>query len=69
VLTQSVMWTALHVCHTPTRRSSVVEFFQGYLGQPPAGFPEPLRSRVLKGKSVIAGRPGASMPPLDLDGL
>ncbi|KIY91256.1 pyruvate carboxylase subunit A [Monoraphidium neglectum] len=26
---------------------SVVEFMQGYIGQPPAGFPEPLRSRPL----------------------
>jgi len=49
--------------------SSVVEYFQGYLGQPPAGFPEPLRSRVLKGKHTIQGRPGASLAPLDLDGL
>ena len=28
---------------------SVVEFLQGYLGQPVNGFPEPLRSRVRKG--------------------
>ncbi|MEW5296933.1 MAG: hypothetical protein WDW36_000179 [Sanguina aurantia] len=49
--------------------SSVVEFFQGYLGQPPSGFPEPLRSRVLKGKGVIEGRPGASLPHLDLVGM
>jgi len=49
--------------------SSVVEFFQGYLGQPPGGFPEPLCSRVLKGKSGISGRPGASLPPLNLEAL
>jgi len=49
--------------------SSVVEFLQGYLGQPAFGFPEPLRSRVLKGKSSIVGRPGASLAPLDLDGM
>jgi len=45
---------------------SVVEYFQGYIGQPPGGFPEPLRSRVLKGKPSLDGRPGASMPPVDL---
>lgn len=28
--------------------ASVVEFMQGYIGQPSFGFPEPLRSRVLK---------------------
>ena len=26
---------------------SVVEYFQGYIGIPPGGFPEPLRSKVL----------------------
>ncbi|CAM9527347.1 unnamed protein product [Ectocarpus sp. 12 AP-2014] len=47
---------------------SVVEYFQGYLGIPPYGFPEPLRSKVLKGKtlpngkSCFDGRPGAEMP-------
>jgi hypothetical protein len=98
---------------------SVVEFMQGYIGQPAFGFPEPLRSRVggwqavvvegrarararpvrpapaarcggspaltltlhpspiprappvcpqvLKGKPAIAGRPGESMEPLNLE--
>lgn len=31
---------------------SVVEFMQGYIGQPSFGFPEPLRSRVLKVRGV-----------------
>jgi pyruvate carboxylase len=26
--------------------SSVIEYFQGHLGIPPFGFPEPLRSKV-----------------------
>lgn len=47
-------------CHAPP---------QGYLGQPSFGFPEPLRSRVLKGKPIIEGRPGASMAEMDLVGL
>ncbi|GBG25673.1 Pyruvate carboxylase [Hondaea fermentalgiana] len=52
---------------------SVVEYFQGYLGIPHHGFPEPLRSRVLKGKvlpngkSVFEGRPGAEMEPYDFE--
>jgi len=25
---------------------SVIEYFQGYLGEPPGGYPEPLRSQV-----------------------
>lgn len=45
--------------------SSVVEFFQGYLGQPVGGFPEPLRSRIIRNKPKIGGRPGASLQPLE----
>ena len=53
--------------------SSVVEYFQGYLGIPPFGFPEPLRSHVVKGKKLpngkecFEGRPGAEMVALDFD--
>ncbi len=46
---------------------SVVEFFQGKLGQPYGGFPEPLRQRVLRGRPPITERPGASLPPVDLE--
>lgn len=35
---------------------SVVEFMQGYIGQPSFGFPEPLRSRVLKVRRGESGR-------------
>lgn len=49
--------------------SSVVEYFQGYIGQPEGGFPEPLRSKVLRGRPTVSGRPGASMEPLDFDNL
>ncbi|PVG03133.1 putative pyruvate carboxylase [Serendipita vermifera] len=45
--------------------SSVVEFFQGYLGQPYGGFPEPLRTHIIRNKPRIDGRPGTSMPPMD----
>jgi pyruvate carboxylase len=45
--------------------SSVVDFFQGYLGQPFGGFPEPLRSKVIRNKPRIDGRPGAGLAPLD----
>lgn len=52
---------------------SVVEYFQGAIGQPPGGFPEPLRSRVLKsrklpdGRDRFDGRPGAELPPFDFE--
>ena len=32
--------------------NSVLEYFQGYLGQPPYGFPEPLRTRILQSKKL-----------------
>ncbi|XP_060014426.1 pyruvate carboxylase, mitochondrial isoform X1 [Lagenorhynchus albirostris] len=48
---------------------SVVEFLQGYIGVPHGGFPEPLRSKVLKDLPRVEGRPGASLPPLDLQAL
>ncbi|KAG5645730.1 hypothetical protein DXG03_005426 [Asterophora parasitica] len=40
--------------------SSVVEFFQGYLGQPVGGFPEPLRSHIIRNKPKIDGRSWAT---------
>ena len=54
---------------------SVIEYFQGYLGIPPFGFPEPLRTKILKGRTIegtnglncFEGRPGADLPPFDFD--
>jgi pyruvate carboxylase len=46
---------------------SVVELFEGRLGQPPGGFPPVLQERVLKGRPANTKRPGASLPPADLD--
>jgi len=55
----------------PTRElafpESVVEFFEGRLGQPPGGFPPALQARVLKGRPALSQRPGANLPPADLD--
>jgi len=45
--------------------NSVVEYFQGHLGIPPHGFPEPLRTKVVKDKPTFDGRPGAELPPYD----
>ncbi|CAI9580192.1 unnamed protein product, partial [Staurois parvus] len=44
---------------------SVVEYLQGFVGIPYGGFPEPLRSKVLKDLPRIEGRPGASLPSMD----
>ncbi len=49
--------------------SSVVEYFQGRLGQPPGGFPEDLRVAILKGQPRVEGLPSAGLAPLDLEAL
>jgi pyruvate carboxylase len=46
--------------------NSVIDFLSGHLGEPYGGYPEPLRTRVLHGHPPINGRPGASLPSLDL---
>lgn len=43
----------------------MVEFFQGYLGQPVGGFPEPLRTQIIRDRPRIEGRPGKGMKPYD----
>ena len=45
---------------------SVVELFEGQLGQPPGGFPVALQERVLKERKPLADRPGALLEPADL---
>jgi pyruvate carboxylase len=45
---------------------SVVELFEGRLGQPPGGFSEVLQARVLKGRPAITERPGKNQPPADI---
>src|SRR5262249_3330068 len=44
---------------------SVVEFFEGRLGQPPGGFPKALQKRVLRGRKPLRSRPGSGLPPAD----
>lgn len=46
---------------------SVVEYFQGMLGQPEGGFPERLQNIVLKGRTPVTGRPGAMLPSVDFE--
>ncbi len=46
---------------------SVVSLFRGDLGQPPGGFPEALQQKILKGGAPLTVRPGAVLPPADLE--
>ncbi|CAF9906421.1 MAG: pyruvate carboxylase [Heterodermia speciosa] len=45
---------------------SVLEFFEGLMGQPYGGFPEPLRSDALRGRRKLDQRPGLTLEPMDL---
>ncbi|KAA8896193.1 carbamoyl-phosphate synthase L chain, ATP binding domain-containing protein [Sphaerosporella brunnea] len=45
---------------------SVLDFFEGLMGQPHGGFPEPLRTKVLRDtRKKLGERPGKSLPPVD----
>ena len=45
--------------------ASVIEFFQGDIGQPYGGFPEKLQNIILKGRDKIDVRPGVLLDPVD----
>jgi pyruvate carboxylase len=44
---------------------SVLEFFEGMMGQPYGGFPEPLRTNALRGRRKLDQRPGLFLDPVD----
>ena len=46
---------------------SVIEYFEGRIGQPSYGFPEELQRLVLKDRTALDARPGADLPPADLE--
>ncbi|MFX3624326.1 MAG: pyruvate carboxylase [Ectobacillus sp.] len=48
---------------------SVVEMFEGYLGQPYGGFPKELQRIILKGKEPIMVRPGELLEPVDFNNV
>ncbi|VEU22890.1 DEKNAAC103976 [Brettanomyces naardenensis] len=46
---------------------SVLDFFEGLMGTPYGGFPEPLRTNIIKGKRrKLTRRPGLELEPFDL---
>ena len=53
----------------PTRElafpESVIEFFEGRLGQPPGGFPVALQKKILRGRTPLTDRPGATLEKVD----
>jgi len=46
--------------------SSVLEFFEGLMGQPYGGFPEPLRTQALRERRKMDKRPGLYLDPIDI---
>ena len=46
---------------------SVVEFFKGELGIPHGGFPQKLQKKILNGQNQLKGRPGATLPAVNLE--
>ena len=48
---------------------SVVELFQGYLGQVHGGFPEELQKVILKDREAITVRPGELLEPINFEQL
>ncbi|RSK26895.1 pyruvate carboxylase [Bacillus sp. HMF5848] len=46
---------------------SVVELFEGFLGQPYGGFPRELQRIILKGRESIQVRPGELLDPVDFE--
>lgn len=45
--------------------ASVIDFFEGNLGQPTGGFPPKVRDIILKGRPFSTERPGARKAPMD----
>lgn len=48
---------------------SVIEFFQGYLGQPHGGFPKELQALILKDREAITDLPGDLLAPVNFEQL
>ena len=46
---------------------SVIDMLRGNLGQPHGGWPEAILRKVLKGEAPMTERPGARLPPVDLE--
>ena len=48
--------------------ASVIDLIGGAMGQPPGGFPDAVKQRILKDEEGFTGRPGETLPPADFAG-
>ena len=46
---------------------SVMDLLSGAMGQPPGGFPKDVQKLILRGRPIVDGRPGATLPPADIE--
>jgi pyruvate carboxylase len=53
--------------HNLTLPASVIDMFMGSLGEPDGGWPKQLQKIILKGAKPQRGRPGAHLPPVNLE--
>jgi pyruvate carboxylase len=47
--------------------ASVIDLLSGMMGQPPGGFPPDVQKSILRDRPLMEGRPGATMPPADIE--
>ncbi len=47
--------------------ASAIDLLSGMMGHPPGGFPKAVQAVVLRGKPIVDGRPGQSLPDADLE--
>jgi pyruvate carboxylase len=62
-------FTNLPEDHNIAIPNSVVDMFEGSLGEPEGGWPERISRVILKGKSARPGRPGDYLKPVDFDAV
>jgi pyruvate carboxylase len=60
---------ALEPGHHVSLPHSVVDMFEGSLGEPEGGWPEHVKAIVLNGKPSRPGRPGEHLPPADFSAV
>jgi pyruvate carboxylase len=53
--------------HSLTLPASVIDMFVGALGEPAGGWPRKLQKIILRGAKPQRGRPGANLPPVQLE--
>jgi pyruvate carboxylase len=53
--------------HSLTLPNSVIDMFEGSLGEPEGGWPKKIAAIILQGRKSIKGRPGAKLEPARLD--